>query len=780
MKKIILIIVSIYSIASFAQTINVKQDSTGDFVHIQEAVNAAVNGDTILVWPGTYYENIDITETSVVLASLALTTGDDSYINSTIINGNKNGSCIKLNEINDNVIVHGFTITNGSGNQSGYRFYGGGIFVFKSVCKISNCIIKDNEANVGAGGGICIWESETDIEDCSIFNNSGTLSGGGIANPWKSSLEISGTIIHGNHAYIAGGGIMTGYMCSTQFDSVNRCSMYNNFASHGSEIYKSSEATLTEVFVDTFTVINPDTYFILSTDIEGYPLNNISFNANTSIITPHDGDLYVDPVNGNNNNSGTSEKLPFKSVAWAYSRIAVDSLERNTIHLANGIYSDSANNEYFPLNIRPFVNVVGQKMDSTIFDGRHKTKLLQANNLLSNFSFSNITIKRGRLFDLINYPFNNYSSFGEFNQINGSVSLDSMVFTNGSCAAALHGISGVGRNSSISNCTFSNFKGGRILGTFAGSVGDTSYISNCKFINNGINEEDTIHHSGGAARIGGLGGTMILTNTFFDNNAPNALYVKGLDLYASNCTFVNHTYPLSSTVSIAGSKFRMYNSIIYNDAEYAFWVSTNPNNDSLSEFYLYNSLLEGGEDKIKNSGDMHYIYYDSTNIDTNPNFLGMWGDPYMISDGSPCIDAGTLAKLPAFINLPDKDLAGNPRIVGDSIDMGAYEWNPTIVGFHDIGPNANKKESLLKAWPNPFSWETTIVINNRLDEKCEVEIYDNYGKLVKNIISTSIKGKEEILWQGDDYNGNPMPTGIYHVVMFSGEREIENLKVVKK
>ena len=52
--------------------------------------------------------------------------------------------------------------------------------------------------------------------------------------------------------------------------------------------------------------------------------------------------------------------------------------------------------------------------------------------------------------------------------------------------------------------------------------------------------------------------------------------------------------------------------------------------------------------------------------------------PYQITDGPPCIDAGTLANLPDFIESSEYDLAGNPRIVGDSIDMGAYEWNPTV------------------------------------------------------------------------------------------------------
>jgi hypothetical protein len=168
----------------------------------------------------------------------------------------------------------------------------------------------------------------------------------------------------------------------------------------------------------------------------------------------------------------------------------------------------------------------------------------------------------------------------------------------------------------------------------------------------------------------------------------------------------------------------------------------------------------------------------------------MWGDPYMIADGSPCIDAGTLANLPEFIELPEFDLAGNPRIVGDSIDIGAYEWNSTIVGFNEIGPgNRNKKPKLLKASPNPFDWGTYLSVEalaktdmspNDLSKESKLEVYDNYGRLVRNIINTTLPEKQEILWYGDDNNGNPLPAGVYHVVMFSGEREVESLKLVKK
>ncbi|NOY50675.1 MAG: hypothetical protein GXO88_08960, partial [Chlorobi bacterium] len=178
-----------------------------------------------------------------------------------------------------------------------------------------------------------------------------------------------------------------------------------------------------------------------------------------------------------------------------------------------------------------------------------------------------------------------------------------------------------------------------------------------------------------------------------------------------------------------------------------------------------------------------HVHYDSTNIDADPNFLGMWDHPYMISDNSPCIDAGTLANLPDFIQMPEYDLAGNPRVVGDSIDMGAYEWNSTIVGFHNIGPESKtEKKSLLKASPNPFDWGTYVEIEEKakIGNGFRLEVYDNYGRFVRQIILPGLPQNKKALWYGDDKNGKPLPTGVYNIVMFECDKEVGNLKVVKK
>lgn len=65
------------------------------------------------------------------------------------------------------------------------------------------------------------------------------------------------------------------------------------------------------------------------------------------------------------------------------------------------------------------------------------------------------------------------------------------------------------------------------------------------------------------------------------------------------------------------------------------------------------------------------------NISADPRLVGS-GD-YQLQPGSPAIDAGN----DSAPDLPATDLAGNPRIIGAAVDMGAYEAvaNPAVATF---------------------------------------------------------------------------------------------------
>ena len=62
-----------------ADLITVNANGGAQFLSIQEAINVASNGDTILVHPSTYYENINFNGKNIVVASLYLITGNKDW-----------------------------------------------------------------------------------------------------------------------------------------------------------------------------------------------------------------------------------------------------------------------------------------------------------------------------------------------------------------------------------------------------------------------------------------------------------------------------------------------------------------------------------------------------------------------------------------------------------------------------------------------------------------------------------------------------------------------------
>ena len=77
----------------------------GDYPTIQEGINASSDGDTVLVQPGTYVENINFNGHNIVLGSLFLTTGDTTYIAETMIDGDSSGPVVTFESVEDSTSI---------------------------------------------------------------------------------------------------------------------------------------------------------------------------------------------------------------------------------------------------------------------------------------------------------------------------------------------------------------------------------------------------------------------------------------------------------------------------------------------------------------------------------------------------------------------------------------------------------------------------------------------------------------------------------------------------
>jgi hypothetical protein len=144
---------------------------------IQDAIDAASGGDTVLVAPGTYVENIDFTGKAITVTS-------EQGVDVTIIDGNQAGSVVRCGSGEGlDSVLDGFIITNGSGTydpgEKGY--FGGGICNNSSSPTVTNCIFSGNGAGgggiMGFGGGMCNYSSSPTVTNCTFSSNSADFGG---------------------------------------------------------------------------------------------------------------------------------------------------------------------------------------------------------------------------------------------------------------------------------------------------------------------------------------------------------------------------------------------------------------------------------------------------------------------------------------------------------------------------------------------------------------------------------------------------------------------------
>lgn len=196
--------VSLDTEPNVAQTLQVpSQHAT-----IQGALNAAYDGDTVLVAPGVYFERLDFAGKAINLRS----SGGPSV---TTIDAELLGTAVRMSGLfadggappQDSLhpSLEGFTVTRGFAKFDS----GGGVSSAGEFVRIVNCRFDGNSADY-AGGGVYIVGANAEIRNCEFADNSAGFDGGGLMI--QTDFETTGaTSVVGcafslNEAHQVGGG----------------------------------------------------------------------------------------------------------------------------------------------------------------------------------------------------------------------------------------------------------------------------------------------------------------------------------------------------------------------------------------------------------------------------------------------------------------------------------------------------------------------------------------------------------------------------------------------
>ena len=195
------------------------------FRRIQDGIDSADNGDTIIVAEGVYTgsRNRDLDPNGLAATIRSTDPDNPSVVMATVIDAGAStaephrGFYFHNSESAD-CIVAGFSITNGYTTGSGGGIYclnsspaitnciitkntaalnGGGIYCNNSQLTLKNCLISANKSTGGAGGGIRCVSSNPFITNCTISGNSAGYAGSAIYC-FSSNPQITNSIIYGN------------------------------------------------------------------------------------------------------------------------------------------------------------------------------------------------------------------------------------------------------------------------------------------------------------------------------------------------------------------------------------------------------------------------------------------------------------------------------------------------------------------------------------------------------------------------------------------------------
>ena len=208
------------------------------YATIQDAIDAAVDGNDIAVRPGTYTGtgNRDISFGGKAVTVRSMDPDNPAIVTATVIDcqgstaDRHRGFVFDSGEERDSVL-DGLTITNGYTTSQG-----GGVLCIESSPTLKNCVFKNNTSDFVGGGMFTTAVSNPKLVNCTFTNNTAECAGGGfgIFSEWYPEAKaklVNCTFKNNVAAY--GGGICYGELYEL---TLLGCTFSENSAHYGGAI----------------------------------------------------------------------------------------------------------------------------------------------------------------------------------------------------------------------------------------------------------------------------------------------------------------------------------------------------------------------------------------------------------------------------------------------------------------------------------------------------------------------------------------------------------------
>ena len=126
------------------------------------------------------------------------------------------------------------------------------------------------------------------------------------------------------------------------------------------------------------------------------------------------------------------------------------------------------------------------------------------------------------------------------------------------------------------------------------------------------------------------------------------------------------------------------------------------------------------------------------------------------------------------------DTAGIVWIATNGDGLTSYEYEPSDAP-DDNRPSLPVSYSLSQNFPNPFNASTEISYTLSRRSHVNISIYNVLGQNIRELIDAGIEaGEHAVIWDGNDYNGRPAPSGIYFYEIRSDDfRETRKMVLMK-